>query len=121
VCLKRGAHHDLQAAHGAFADFLGPGLTSYGPLRNRAVAIVNGPSGTVEVYRAPPTHGADTKLIALHYEPARYQWLRWTGPGPTLAEFEAACREGGGPPPAPAPPWYIAIDAEPPAIIEIDD
>ena len=75
----------------------------------------------MEVYRAPYTHGADTELIALHYEPEHYQWLRWTGHGPTLAEFEAACREGGGQPPAPVPEWYIVIDAGPPAIIEIED
>jgi len=120
--LHRGANYQLQADRGAFADFLQTGMTSYAPLRDRAVAIINGEAGYVEIYRAAATLNPNARLLALYFSSAHYQWLRWCGPGPTMAEFTQACQPAGA---AAAPPQnqvpLVLMDAIPPVIVELDD
>jgi len=121
VRLVRGAHYDLQADAGAYADFLAPALTSYSPLRSRAVAVIDGEAGSIQVYRAPATLDPDSPVLALFFSNAHYQWVRWEGGGPTAAALASACY-GPGPPGAPlAPVPHLELEATPPVLIILDD
>ena len=72
---------------GAFADFLIWGEPAVAALRGRAFAIYDCRAGTCEIFRAN-VHGAgNAEVVALWFTGAHYQWVRWSPPGPTLAEL----------------------------------
>jgi len=121
VRLVRGAGYALHTEHGAYADFLAPALTSYPPLRHRAVAVIDGERGDIQVYRAPPTANPDTTVLALFFQHTHYQWVRWDGQGPTMAALAQACGNPGATGENLAPVAYIELEATPPAIITLDD
>jgi len=117
----RGPGYELQAEHGAYADFLAAALTSYQPLRQRAVAVIDGDVGSIQVYRAPATVDPDSPVLALYFQQAHYQWLRWEGAGPTTEALAHACQHPGGQGEPDGHVPYLELEASPPVIIELDD
>ena len=96
---------------GAFADFLIWGLPASPLLRGRAVAVYNGPEGSCEIFRSLGPVARQRPVLALWFQDAHYEWLRWGGArgGPRLSELLA--RHRVGPANTPAVPTLVTLAA----------
>ena len=93
-------------------------MTSHLPLRSRAVAVISGASGWVEIYRSPITADPSLAVVALYYAADHYQWVRWPAPGPTAGDLIRALLDpGAGHLQVP----HTFTDALPPTVVELDD